>query len=227
MHLNTHIRHSQEREWNSSYEEEEILKRIAAGEKDLYALIIRHYNQRLYRIALAITNNETYVPDIMQTAYIKAYSNLHQFRFESGFSTWLTKILVNESLAYLKKTSQITQVDQSKLSNGTTDQETPLMKLLNNELKNELESSIRELPDKYRTVFIMREMECMSVAETMDCLGLSESNVKIRLNRAKVMLRTKLGKYLRDEEVLKLYKPICNRVVSNVMDKISEKVLSP
>lgn len=206
-------------------EEDEIIRRIINGEKDLYTLIIRKYNQRLYRIALSIINRESEVQDIMQAAYIKAYENLNQFKFQSGFSTWLTKILINESLMYLKKADQTAAKVNGKFfarhNQDAADLQTPLMKVLNSELKNLLESSIRGLPKKYRTIFIMREVESMNVAETMECLGLSEANVKVRLNRAKVMLRNKLGEYVKDDEVLKLYKPICDRIVGNVMKGIT------
>src|SRR2546421_13052020 len=84
-------------------EDNEVIKRILDGEKNLYALIVHKYNQRLYRVGMSIINNESEVEDVMQTAYLKAYENLEKFQFKSGFSTWLTKILVNESLLYLKK----------------------------------------------------------------------------------------------------------------------------
>jgi RNA polymerase sigma factor (sigma-70 family) len=207
-----------------SLDDNEIIKRILEGEKNLYALLIRKYNQRLYRVGMSIIDDQVEVEDVMQTAYLKAYENLSKFRFQSSFSTWLTKILVNESLMYSKKRDRskgkeqgkfLSQVDQSR-----ADLETPLMKVLNSELKAILESSIRELPEKYRTVFIMREMENMSVSETMECLELSESNVKVRLNRAKVMLRDKLREYLKDDEILQLYQTHCDRMVDSVMGKI-------
>src|SRR5688572_9740632 len=85
---------------------DEIIRRIAGGEKDLYSLIIRKYNQRFYRIALSIVNNESDIEDLMQTAYIKAYENLGKFRFDSSFATWITRILINECLMHLKKREQ-------------------------------------------------------------------------------------------------------------------------
>jgi RNA polymerase sigma-70 factor (ECF subfamily) len=207
----------------SPVNDEEIIKRVAEGEKNLYALIIRNYNQRLYRIAMSIINNESEVHDVMQTTYIKAYENLGKFKFQSNFSTWLTKILINESLMYLKRKKQ---GDLSKDgSPGIVEIQTPLMKVLNSELKTTLELSIRKLPEKYRTVFIMREMESMTVAETMDCLGLSAANVKVRLNRAKVMLRNELKDYLKGDDVFQLYKPHCDRIVSHVMGTIIKETI--
>jgi RNA polymerase sigma factor (sigma-70 family) len=207
-----------------SLDDSEIIKRIVGGENQLYALIVRKYNQRLYRIGLSIINVESEVEDVMQSSYIKAYENLAKFKFKSSFSTWLTKILVNECLLHLKKKERSLSRAQSKLLpefyHNPVDMQTPLLNVLNRELKIILETSIRQLPEKYRTVFIMREMENISVAETMDCLGLSEANVKVRLNRAKVLLRKALRGYLRDEEILQLYITHCDRMVENVMQKI-------
>jgi RNA polymerase sigma factor (sigma-70 family) len=207
----------------NSLEDTDIIKRILKGEHNLYSLIIRKYNQRLYRVGLSIVKNESDVQEIMQTSYIKAYENLSKFRFESGFSTWLTKILVNESFMHLKKKDRSVAIDDLNLLPqvyNAADMQTPLTTVLNIELKTILEHSILQLPDKYRTVFIMREMENISVAETMECLALTEANVKVRLNRAKVMLRKTLRSYLRDEEILQLYDAHCDRMVETVMAKI-------
>ena len=203
--------------------ENEILKRIVQGEKNLYEYIMRKYNQRLYRVAIAIVNNESEVEDIMQIAYIKAYENLDRFRAQSSFSTWITRILINESLLHLKKREHIAHFERENSFSGFYQEpvvHTPLMKVINAELRSILEFSIRKLPEKYRTVFIMRELENMSVSETMECLGISEANVKIRLNRAKVILRDKLKNYKDEEQLLPFYKPRCNRIVDHVMNKI-------
>jgi len=225
MSSDVQLQHQQAKELIELSNEDEILKRIAEGEKDLYALLIRKYNQRLYRIALSIINNDSEVEDIMQTTYIKAYENLNRFKFQSSFSTWITRILINESLMYLKKREQIV-IKKSGIFFPEFFQQppvqTPLMKVINSELKTLLELSIRNLPDKYRIVFIMRELENMSVLETMECLGLSKTNIKVRLNRAKAMLRDKLKDYVKEDELLTFYKPRCNRIVDHVMEKIKE-----
>jgi RNA polymerase sigma-70 factor (ECF subfamily) len=201
----------------------EIVRRILEGEKDLYALIIRKYNLRLFRIGLSIVNNDAVVEEVMQIAYIKAYENLEKFRFESNFSTWLTKILINESLMYLKRRKQTTRREQTQFSIDfvqAIEGNTPLKETLNSELKTILENSIKKLPEKYRTVFVVRLIENMSVAETMECLELSETSVKVRLNRAKSMLRNKLSGYVKIDEIMKFYKPRCDRVVDAVIKRI-------
>lgn len=203
----------------------EIITRLLAGEKDLYALIIRKYNQRLYRVAMSIINDETEAEDIMQTAYIKAYENLEKFEFRAVFSTWLTRILINESLLRLKKRKRSVIINEDVLNNelyqqNTMDEQTPDKKLFNSELKTVLEEAIRNLPEKYRTVFILREIENLNVAETQECLDLSESNVKVRLNRARTLLRDSLSNYYKKEELFNFHLTRCNRMVDSVMKQL-------
>ena len=172
----------------------DIIGRILAGEKNLYAVIVRRYNQRLYKVGMSIINDDAEVEDAMQVAYIKAYEHLGKFAFNAAFSTWLTKILINECLLRLKQRKKSVlvsdatmQTKENQLSNIET--QTPFMKILNVELKTILEKAILNLPEKYRTVFIMREIEQMNVAETKECLDITEVNVKVRLNRAKSLLK--------------------------------------
>ena len=205
-----------------SLSDTEIIQRVLGGEKELYALIIRKYNQRLYRVCMSILNNDSEAEDVMQVAYIKAYENLQGFQFRSGFSTWLTRILINECLLRLKKRKQLLHMNDEILSSQiTTETRTPASAVINSELGVILESAIRNLPEKYRTVFIMREIENMNVAETTECLSISEVNVKVRLNRAKAMLRNSLSDYYKKEDILNFHLTRCNRVVNGVLQAIN------
>jgi len=203
----------------------EIISRVLKGEKNLYANIVRKYNQRLYRVGMSIINDDTEVEDVMQVAYIRAYENLGKFAFKSAFSTWITRILINESLLRLKKRKQSLNMNDDMMTNEIyhhrlADSQTPLMSVVNSELKVILEKAIRQLPEKYRTVFIMREIESMNIAETRECLDLSEVNVKVRLNRAKAMLKNSLAEYYRKEDILNFHLSRCDRIVENVMRQI-------
>jgi RNA polymerase sigma-70 factor (ECF subfamily) len=205
--------------------DDEIISRVLKGEKNLYANIVRKYNQRLYRVGMSIINDDTEVEDVMQVAYIRAYENLGKFAFKSAFSTWITRILINESLLRLKKRKQSLNMNDDVMDNDIyhhhlVDSKTPLMSVVNSELKVILEKAIRQLPEKYKTVFIMREIESMNVAETRECLDLSEVNVKVRLNRAKAMLRNSLAEYYRKEDILNFHLSRCDRIVENVMRQI-------
>ena len=203
----------------------EIIARVLRGEKDLYALLIRKYNQRLYRVGMSIINDDAEVEDVMQVANIKAYENLGKFEFKSAFSTWITKILINESLLRMKKRKHLLNINDAMINNqisqhNPVDSNTPLMNLVNSELKIILEKAIQQLPEKYRTVFIMREIENMNVAETAECLDLSAVNVKVRLNRAKVMLKNLLSEYYQKDDILNFHLSRCDNIVENVMKQI-------
>ena len=202
----------------------EIIARILKGEKELYAIIVRRYNQRLYRVGMAIINDDSEIEDIMQVAYINAYENLGKFAFQSGFSTWLTRILINESLLRLKKKQKSININddmmEHEFNRHVSIVQTPVAKLLNAELKVMLEDAIRRLPDKYRAVFIMREIEGMNVADTQRCLSISEVNVKVRLNRAKALLKEWLSVYYKKEEILHFHLTRCNRMIERVMKQI-------
>lgn len=207
--------------------DEETITRVLAGEKDLYALIVSRYNQRLYRVGMSIIKDPAEVEDVMQVAYIKAYENLGKFEFKSSFSTWLTRILINESLLRLKKRKKSVTMNDDITNKEfylqeTVEMRTPLNEVLNSELKGMLEQAILRLPEKYRAVFIMREIENMNVAETKECLNISEANVKVRLNRAKVLLQNLLSSYYKKEEVLHLHLSKCNRITQYVMSQIEQ-----
>src|ERR1700753_727386 len=140
----------------SPQSDEEIIEQILKGEKHLYERLMRKYNLRLYRICISMVDDETAVEDIMQTAYINAYLSLSKFQNRSSFSTWLIRILINESSLYKKRKLR----QAMNLAENTGDNfinETPLNGLMNKELKQILERSIADLPEKYKMVFVMRE----------------------------------------------------------------------
>ena len=199
--------------------DEEIVDRIIKGETHLYESLMRKYNLRLFRISMSIINDDMAVEDVMQTAYLNAWLNLARFENKSSFSTWLTRILINESLLYKKKKLRQQELAEKQESNYLT--ETPLNDLMNKELKVLLEKTIADLPEKYKMVFVMREIEQMSTNETMETLNLSESNVKVRLNRAKEMLRGNLSSYYKSTQLYEFNLIRCDKVVDFVMGKIN------
>ena len=205
--------------------DEEIITRMLQGEKDLYAIIVRRYNQRLYRIGISIINDEREVEDIMQVAYINAYENLGKFAFKASFSTWLTRILINESLLRLRKRQQSIIMNEGSMENtiqlqSTQEPRTPATTVINAELRDILDHAIRDLPEIYRSVFVMREIENMNIAETKACLFISEENVKVRLNRAKAMLRASLKTYYKKEDILHFHLSRCTKMVETVMKNL-------
>jgi len=200
----------------------EIIARILQGEKDLYAAIIRRYNQRLYRLGMSMIKDDSEAEDAMQVTYINAWQNLERFQFRSSFSTWLTRIMINECLLRIKKRKYFLEMNEETINytSQANSEKNAASKLIRAELKKTLEEAILNLPEKYRTVFILREMENLSVAETKECLAISEVNVKVRLNRAKSMLRSSLSDLYQTGDIFEFHLSRCNRMVENVMSQI-------
>jgi RNA polymerase sigma factor (sigma-70 family) len=194
--------------------DEVLVRQVTGGDKQAFELIIRRHNQRLYRAGMSILNNEADVEDAMQSAYINAYLNLCRFESRSTFTTWLTRIMVNQCLELRRKRKLIkTAVEiPSNVKNMTT----PDSILGNKELSSVLQNTIEQLPEKYRLVFILREVEELSVKETSEVLDIASSNVKIRLSRAKSMLKENLKSYMKDH-IYSFHLSRCDRIVANVM----------
>lgn len=205
----------------STLSDEETVHRILNGETHLYENLMRKFNTRLYRIGMSIINDDMEAEDIMQTAYINAFRQLHTFQQKSTFSTWLTRIVINESLLHKKKRTKRLQMFSNQV-NKEYDDNTPLKNLMNKELKIILEKAVSALPEKYRLVFVMREIQEMSTSETMEILDLGESNVKIRLNRAKEMLRNELSTYYKSTQLFEFNLVRCDKIVNYVMQQIKE-----
>jgi RNA polymerase sigma factor (sigma-70 family) len=193
----------------------ELVKRLLAGEKKLFELIIRRYNQRFFRIGMSILNNDAEAEDAMQATYIKTYEHLSQFGNRSSFSTWMTKIMLNECLVRKNRNRRFKMESAQQLENHTS-MKTPAYTLMNKELSVVLENAVAQLPEKYRLVFVLREIEEMSVKETSEALSIEEPNVKVRLNRAKTMLRSGLNGYMKDH-VYSFHLSRCDRIVANVL----------
>ncbi len=208
------------------FSDKEIIDRIVAGEKKLFGLLMRKYNARLFRMGMAIMNNDTEVEDIMQTTYIKAYENLTKFENRSSFGTWLVRIMINESLLQLKRKRPYmsTGVELSfginAFLNGLSETRTPAQVVMNKELAKALELALAGLPEKYRLAFVMREVETMSVAETAEVLDISETNVKVRLNRAKALLRERLNNYYKSDNIYHFHLTRCDAMVKKVFSHL-------
>ena len=198
----------------------ELVSRILAGEKQFFEWIMRRYNQRLFRVGVSILGNDTEVEDAMQNAYIKAYQHLNMFEQRASLSTWLVRILMNECLAQKNKKARlkVTNIEYHPENMGSM--KTPSNILMNKEMGIALETAIAQLPEKYRLVFMLREIEELPVKETGDILGIEEANVKVRLNRANAMLRQNLDKGIK-EHVHAFHLTRCDRLVNFVLNSIA------
>jgi RNA polymerase sigma-70 factor (ECF subfamily) len=174
--------------------DQDVVDRVKAGDTALYEVLMRRYNQRLYRITLAILRNDAEAEDVMQDAYVRAYQHLDQFGGHAPFSAWLTRIAVNEALARLRLRKRNPQLDDSDPDGETTmnmveTAPNPEQSATRAELRRLLEEALLDLPEQYRTVVMLRDIEELSTAETAAALDLTEDNVKVRLHRGRAMAR--------------------------------------
>jgi RNA polymerase sigma-70 factor (ECF subfamily) len=212
-----------ERSKSEGMSDEEVVNRVLAGEIALYEVIMRRYNQRLYRVARAILHNDAEAEDVMQDSYVRAYTHLSQFAARASFSTWLTRIAVHEALARLRSRNQHPQADPTecdgeismKTSYNSPDPEQSASKA---QLREYLEQAVLNLPEQYRTVIMLRDIEELNTAETADALDLTEENVKVRLHRGHRMIRDWLFERIgaNAKEAFPFMGVRCDRVVQRV-----------
>ena len=209
------------------YSDLEIIQKINDGDVKLFEILIRRYNPFLYKIGRTYRYNHQDTEDLMQDAYVNTFFSLKKFEHRSSFKTWITRIMLN--LCYQRKhklsfKNEITGDDiQNEKSNIMFHQSTNNEKItVNKELGRVLENAIHEIPEDYRIVFSLRELNGLSVAETAAALDISESNVKVRLNRAKTMLQKEIKKMYSPEEIFEFNLIYCDGMVDRVMKKIEE-----
>lgn len=208
--------------------DEEVVSRVLTGEVELYEIIMRRYNQRLYRVVISILRDPAETEDVMQDAYVRAYEHLNQFEGRAAFSTWLTRIAVHEALARLRKRERIEPFDEDfsdgEISvNPASPALDPEQTISKAELSHMLEEAVLSLPEQYRAVLMLRDVEEMSTSETAAALNLSEENVKVRLHRGRAMVRRNL--FARVGATAKNAFPFlgvrCDRMVARVFERLS------
>jgi RNA polymerase sigma-70 factor (ECF subfamily) len=187
--------------------EAELIARILGGEKELFHELIRPYERMLYLTALSIVKNETDAEECAQDAVVNAYRNLAKFRGDSKFSTWLVTIVVNEARQKLRKAKRAKEDSLDEVLQGEEEEyapapltdwrEIPSEALERKELRETLQKAVSDLPDIYRQVFTLRDLQEMNVADTAKALGVNENIVKVRLHRARMMLQKSLAPYLK------------------------------
>ena len=183
--------------------ERELIERVLAGEQELFYNLIQPYERGVFLAAASILGNDADAEDVAQEAILKAYRHLGRFRHEAKFSTWLIQIAINDARMKLRKDRRhlYQSIDDGKENSDgeyiPTDfadwREIPSEALEQNELRKALHTAMRSLPEKYRTVFILRDVQQMSIAETAKALGITEENVKTRTSRARLQMRDRLA----------------------------------
>ncbi len=184
-----------------------LIARILAGEKELFHELIRPYERMVYLTLLAIVKNETDAEDGAQETVISAYRHLASFRGDAKFSTWLTTIAINEGRKRLRKAKGVAEESIEELAGSHEGdytpaplsdwREIPLEALERKELREALRVAVAELPDIYRQVFTLRDLEELNIEETAQALGITTGAVKVRLHRARMMLQKRLVPFLK------------------------------
>jgi RNA polymerase sigma-70 factor (ECF subfamily) len=208
--------------------DEEVVDRVLRGEVALFEILMRRHNPRIYRVARSIVKDEEEAEDIMQQAYVNAYTHLSQFAGRARFSTWLTRIAVYEALARARRRQQLEPIgeasgaDEDEMTRLVAKQPDPEQQALAGELRVLLESPIDALPEAYRSTFVLREVQGLSITETAECLGINEETVKTRLHRARGRLRETLYRSagLANALVFPFHYPRCDRVVDAVFARL-------
>jgi len=208
--------------------DEEVIGRVRAGEDALFEILMRRHNRRVYRVARAILGSDTEAEDVMQEAYVRAYTHLDQFESRAKFSTWLTRIAVHEALARARRSERFESLDGVDLEievrpGLVSTPRSPEEQLFGRQLQDLLEAAIDALPLAYRLVFVMREIEELSTSETAEALGVTEEVIKTRLHRARGMLQRDLYSRVGSTapSVFKFHLSRCDRVVHAVMERIA------
>ena len=212
----------------------DLVSRICHGDQSAFEILMRQYNQRLFRVVRGILKNDSDAEEALQDAYLSAYRAFASFRGDSNLSTWLTRIVINEALGRLRKQRKEQLVIALRTDNRSerpvddaaqtdTPSGSPEEAMVLAELRALIEKKIDELPIGFRTVFIMREVEDMTVEETSQCLGIPEATVRSRLFRAKGRLRADLEQEIGVAilEAFSFAGARCDRIVANVMKRIS------
>jgi RNA polymerase sigma-70 factor (ECF subfamily) len=217
---------------DKSLTDDAIINRVLLGKREYYEILVRRYNNLLYKTARGILSKEEDVEDVMQEAYIRGFEKLHQFRREARFSTWLGRILINCALQHLNKLKGNVHVSIDTLGGNEleaiVEEETPeASPQVSENIKAALESAINHLPEKYRVVFILREIEQVSVAETAEILSITEENVKIRLHRAKNMLKNILQSEVNSLDLFPFHATRCAMIAARVMNHINSRSIYP
>lgn len=201
---------------DDSNEQSSLINRLKKGDSDAFAEMVDRYSTGVYRIAYRFTSDQQDAEDVLQETFIKAFKALPEFEGRSSLSTWLYRIAVNEALMLLRKRNP-KQVSLEQSTSVEDDDETetnlnladwcclPEDVLLSSESRNFLDAAVKKLPETLRSVFILRDIEGLSIHDTAETLGLSETNVKTRLLRARLQMRQNLAQYFgaRLAEVIK------------------------
>lgn len=217
-------------EIQSTQDEHEWVRRVVAGDRSAFELLMRRHNRRLYRLARATLRNPTEAEDALQEAYLLAYRSLKQFRGDASLSTWLSRLVLNECLARLRRGNRrqtvVPIVNSPMEIDAVADAEddSPDRIAAREQVRALIEAKLDELPQDFRVAFVLRSVEELSVEEAAQLLGIEEATVRSRHFRAKSLLRESLAQEfdLAERDVFEFGGVRCDRIVERVMAKLNE-----
>ena len=208
----------------ASLDDAEVVRRVRAGDTALFEVLLRRHDQRVYRTVRSILRDEAEAEDAMQQAWLQVYLHLDSFEGTAAFSTWLVRIAANEALQRIRKRAPLAAVaDDPEEERMDPRAEDPEERAAAHEATRLVERAVDRLPAHYRTVFMLRDVEGLSTAETATALGIGEEAAKVRLHRARAMLRETLSDYVdrAAPDAFQFLAPRCNRIVEAVMSAIA------
>ena len=205
-----------------------LIDRVCGGDLAAFEELMRRHNPRVYRVARAIVGHEWMVEEVMQEAYLSAFSHLSKFERRSRFSTWLTRIVINEARTQLRRRAPDMTGLEAEMIHAARDRD-PEKSAARRELARLIEQAVDGLPESLRLVFMLREVEGLSTSEAADSLQLSEENVRVRLHRARESLRSQLREHVDSvtTEAFPFHRPRCDRVVTAVLQRLRGRQGSP
>jgi len=215
----------------SELEDETVLNRVRHGETELFEVVMRRYNRRVYRVVRAIVRDDDEASDVTQEAHVNAFMHLRDFSGRARFSTWLTRIAVHEALARVRRRSRLESLDDTDSEDVlmTSNSPGPEDRASNGELRILLERAVDSLPEVFRTTFVLRSIENLSVAETAEILGVPEDTVKTRHYRARERLQSWLSHRVGGAlpVLFDFDGERCDRVVANVLRRVRGVTVLP
>jgi RNA polymerase sigma factor (sigma-70 family) len=196
---------------------------VLSGNREMFEVIVRRYNTQLYRVGMAYLRNHAQTEDAMQNTYLKAFLNLDRFRGNAAFATWLTRIMINECLMTIRTRKRFVMENIDGGDERVADEmfAVPIADSLHSqEIKSVLEAAVQKLPRTHRAVYLLREVQQLSTAETAECLGISPDNVKVSLHRAREGLKAEFMKSAAGVELFAYPAEFCDPMTAKVMQAI-------
>jgi RNA polymerase sigma-70 factor, ECF subfamily len=197
----------------------DVIDEIRAGDRARFAVLVRRYNQRLFRTARAILGDDAEAEDAVQQGYLDAYRHLDQFRGDSAFGTWLTRIVVNAAIARLRGQRRLAEVTTAEPPADAASSESAHDTVANLELARLIERHVDGLPEALRVVLVLRDLEDLDTAETAAVLGITGEAVRVRLHRARAALQAAVAADIGREldATFRFLGAQCDRMTARVM----------